>query len=181
MQQKSRKDIQRLIDLCGSDNPKFVKALKEYLDKQKKLLLEESDDDYWSEEEEVDQEGAQSDQDGGDPAQPPEDGAGEAESPHKHHHKKGRKHGRSLSKAEQREMQRLAAYQAKYERFRNNKTRKSLDSKPDWEKAAFDISTKNAKSPSLRRLNYVENRHLKEASAANEQLIPAGYEQALVQ
>jgi hypothetical protein len=61
-------------------------------------------------------------------------------------------------------MQRLQAYQAKYERFLGNKTRKSLDSKPDWEREAFDISTKNAKSPSLRRLNYVENRHLKEAA-----------------
>ena len=41
-----------MIDLCGNDNPKFAKALREYLDKQKKLLLEESDEDYYSEEEE---------------------------------------------------------------------------------------------------------------------------------
>ena len=65
-----------------------------------------------------------------------------------------------------------------------NKTRKSLDSKPDWEREAFDISTKNAKSPSLRRLNYVENKHLKEAALTRSEqqgLIPYGYEQALMQ
>jgi len=62
--------------LCGNDNPKFAKALRDYLDKQKKLLLEESDEDYYSEEEadEVANEGPQPHGSDDEAAQPAQDG-----------------------------------------------------------------------------------------------------------